>query len=340
MHGHVYLCRQSTFDAENIDQGVIDRDFNEFVSFEDCLEAASQGNFEAQFQLGQFYDIGDFVPANKEEAFRYYKLAADSGHVGAMYMVALCYDLGDGVQLSRADANRYYNLAASKGHKYAQQAIRNNFDFDSNVREHSIKSVVVSYSILYLEGFFKGSRALEIKSPNNTPSVIRTNYDEMSSNKQYSSNRIIDNILMSPLFGRNAADAASPITWAANKSPVRNDNIEVDDVNLLIINDSCNGFEVGSISECVINDDSSIDRLKCSQPIKLDSSRNKAASIKKRIQDHHSNDNKLNLNYFSFEWCEKWLTSFAQITNEHTELDDENGFDLLEKRDVSFIGVI
>jgi hypothetical protein len=57
--------------------------------------------------VGRYYYNGDGVDVDKEEAFRYYKIAADQGHADAQYNVGSCYVNGDGVHVDKAEAFRY-----------------------------------------------------------------------------------------------------------------------------------------------------------------------------------------------------------------------------------------
>ena len=46
-------------------------------------KAAEQGDSEAQYNLGLFYDKGEGVEKNHSEAIKWYKKAAEQGHAKA-----------------------------------------------------------------------------------------------------------------------------------------------------------------------------------------------------------------------------------------------------------------
>ena len=63
-------------------------------------KAAEQGDADAQFNLGDMYEKGDFVPKNDVEAVKFYKKAAEQGHVKAQFNLGQMYKLGEGTQQS------------------------------------------------------------------------------------------------------------------------------------------------------------------------------------------------------------------------------------------------
>jgi uncharacterized protein len=68
------------------------------------LEAAAQGDAEAQFQLGKNYYYGWTVQRNDEEAAGLFRLAAKQGHPFAQYFLGLMYFSGEGVPKDRKTA--------------------------------------------------------------------------------------------------------------------------------------------------------------------------------------------------------------------------------------------
>ncbi len=60
---------------------------------------ATQGDAEAQFQLGKIYDDGRLVPKDGIQAFTCYRQAAEQGHAEAQFRVASMYASGYGVTL-------------------------------------------------------------------------------------------------------------------------------------------------------------------------------------------------------------------------------------------------
>ena len=76
---------------------------------------AEQGNAEAQFSLGVFYDTGQGVTQDSAEALRWYRLAADQGHASAQCNVGVMYSDGLTVPQDYAEAARWFRLAADQG---------------------------------------------------------------------------------------------------------------------------------------------------------------------------------------------------------------------------------
>lgn len=107
-----------------------------------CRSAAA-GNANAAYEIGELFNTGyqlpsthdganirsNFVPADRAEAFYWYKMAADRGYTRAMSKVAVFYVLGDekmkgsGVTKNTAEAVRWTIKAADKGDTVAQGSL-------------------------------------------------------------------------------------------------------------------------------------------------------------------------------------------------------------------------
>ncbi len=61
-------------------------------SLEDTLAAAQQGDAEAQYRLGLFYDRGVGVKKDRGAAVKWYRKAASQGHVKAQEALELIYE--------------------------------------------------------------------------------------------------------------------------------------------------------------------------------------------------------------------------------------------------------
>ena len=62
---------------------------------------------------------GDGVALDKEEAFKYFKMAADKGKKEAMFYCSNILNFADGIQANKEEALIYYKKAADKGHLHA-----------------------------------------------------------------------------------------------------------------------------------------------------------------------------------------------------------------------------
>ena len=75
---------------------------------------------EAQFHMGEMYDLGEGVPQDYNEAFKWYGLAAKQGYFSAQTHLGNMYDLGHGVSQDFNEAINRYRFAANRGHAQAQ----------------------------------------------------------------------------------------------------------------------------------------------------------------------------------------------------------------------------
>ena len=82
--------------------------------------AADQGYSEAQLTLGVMCLQGQGVPQNYAEAMRWFRRAADQNHAGAQFNLGLVYANGWGVQTDETEAMTWYRRAADQGHANAQ----------------------------------------------------------------------------------------------------------------------------------------------------------------------------------------------------------------------------
>jgi uncharacterized protein len=64
--------------------------------------------------------LGQGLPTDLNEAFRWFKLAADQGHPVAQYDLGRMYDFGQGTEKDLASALLYYENAAQQGVPNAQ----------------------------------------------------------------------------------------------------------------------------------------------------------------------------------------------------------------------------
>ena len=77
--------------------------------------AATQGDAEAQYNLGLMYDKGQGVVQDHKEAVKWYRLAAAQGDAKAQNNLGVMYDLGQGVIQNYVRAHMWFNLSASNG---------------------------------------------------------------------------------------------------------------------------------------------------------------------------------------------------------------------------------
>ncbi len=99
------------------------------------MEAANNGDAQAQIELARLYASGDGVDADQEAAFRWFKKAADAGHLQAALEVASRYENGIGVK-TECPFSRVY-LSQDRGERGHDCAIGNGKDVHDRKR-HSI----------------------------------------------------------------------------------------------------------------------------------------------------------------------------------------------------------
>jgi len=81
--------------------------------------AATSGDPAAAYEVGTRFMEGRGVPANLEEAARWYERAASKGLVPAQFRYASMLEKGQGVKKNLTAAHKLYVAAASKGHAKA-----------------------------------------------------------------------------------------------------------------------------------------------------------------------------------------------------------------------------
>ena len=80
------------------------------------VDAAKQGNVDAQQTLGNIYRFGENgVQKNDKEAAKWYAMAAERGNPAAQTQLGLMYCLGQGVQKDSHKGTGWLLLAAKQG---------------------------------------------------------------------------------------------------------------------------------------------------------------------------------------------------------------------------------
>lgn len=88
--------------------------------FEYYINAAKQGDANAQFKVGVYYDKGKGVTQDLTKAVEWYTKAAEQGYAKAQYNLGNSYYKGEGVKKDEAIAVQWYMKAAQQGHAKAQ----------------------------------------------------------------------------------------------------------------------------------------------------------------------------------------------------------------------------
>ncbi|MGE3477269.1 MAG: tetratricopeptide repeat protein [Rhodospirillaceae bacterium] len=80
----------------------------------------TQGDLQAQAELGARYGRGQDVAADVPKAIKLLKEAADRNNADAQHWLATAYSNGTGVEKNEAQAALLYEKAAAQGHREAQ----------------------------------------------------------------------------------------------------------------------------------------------------------------------------------------------------------------------------
>jgi hypothetical protein len=89
------------------------------------LKAASQGNTDAQFNLGAMYEHGVGMPPDPAQAARWYLPAAEGGDIDALSNLGVLYEKGAGVPQDKVLALALYNVSVAFDSNPNSTAARN-----------------------------------------------------------------------------------------------------------------------------------------------------------------------------------------------------------------------
>jgi hypothetical protein len=107
---------------------------------------ASQGDADAQFELGACYFNGDGVEQNREKGVRWFIKAADNGLRDAQSYVGTFYAQGsNGLAQNPNEAARYWEMAADQGFVEAQFHLGSHYDHGSNGFSVDIQKAILWY---------------------------------------------------------------------------------------------------------------------------------------------------------------------------------------------------
>lgn len=87
--------------------------------FKALMKRASHGHAITQYMLGQCYEEGSGVVADRENAAKWYRKAADQGNARGQFKIGLRYHLGNGPGQDFHEAASWYQMAADKSHPEA-----------------------------------------------------------------------------------------------------------------------------------------------------------------------------------------------------------------------------
>jgi len=111
------------------------------TKIEKLIKDSSQGNLEAQFNLGHCYYNGDGVRQDFVEAVKWYTKAAEQGHAKSQYSLGYCYAKGEGVKQDYTQTMKWWTKAAEQGHAKAQHNLACCYDEGMGVTQDFVEAV-------------------------------------------------------------------------------------------------------------------------------------------------------------------------------------------------------
>ena len=134
-------------------------------------EAASQGDVQAQFELGNMYLKGLGIPQNIIKAQQWFEKAAEQGLPAAQFNLGLIYELGSGTSMDLEKAVWWYTKAAEQGDADAQFALSICYGHGKGVQRDK-KEAIKWCTRAAEQGNYNASRCLKelgISKPSQSP---------------------------------------------------------------------------------------------------------------------------------------------------------------------------
>ena len=88
-----------------------------------CMEAAGNGDAEAQCKLADAYFLGNGVEQDEPKAVEWFRKSAEQGHAVAEYALGNCYFAGRGIEKDEAEAFKWFLKSAEHGYAVAQYTV-------------------------------------------------------------------------------------------------------------------------------------------------------------------------------------------------------------------------
>ena len=133
----------------------------EIIKFINNLDAAKQGNVEAQNWLGEFYSrYGE--ANNMTEAVKWYRKAAEQGNADAQLSLWHCYLRNErGFAKDEVESEKWLRKAAENGNAEAQRVLWNRYSYKYPETKSNIKEALKWVKKLAAQGDEQGIKDLE-----------------------------------------------------------------------------------------------------------------------------------------------------------------------------------
>jgi len=130
------------------------------VKLADTIFLASQGNMDAQFQVGRAYFTGQGVALDKTAATSFFKMAAEQGHTTSESLMGAFYSYGEGVEIDYAQSMKWYRRAAIKGNAPSQLGLGGLYKEGLGV----LKNDITAYAWYAISTGLRDNASAEVKA--------------------------------------------------------------------------------------------------------------------------------------------------------------------------------
>jgi TPR repeat protein len=94
------------------------------VTYIEELRKKANGDPEAQYELGFYYEHGEGVEKDLEKAFEWYTKSAEQGDKNAQNHLGLCYANGNGVEQNLHRAIEWFHKSAEQRHTRSKKLLK------------------------------------------------------------------------------------------------------------------------------------------------------------------------------------------------------------------------
>jgi TPR repeat protein len=140
----------------DLGQGVA-QDYRQAVAW--YRRAAEQNYAPAQFALAEMYKNGDGVARDLQQAIRWYRRASDNGSAPAQLLLGVLYESGTGVKADASEAARWYRRSAEGGDARAQMMLANLYAMGEGVPRNPVVAYALYSESLRVDARDNPSRA-------------------------------------------------------------------------------------------------------------------------------------------------------------------------------------
>jgi TPR repeat protein len=139
--------------------------------FQATKAKADQGDAQAQFEIGSFYQSGTGTAKNLPEAIKWYRKSSEQGVVKAQSILGLCYGEGTGVEKDPVEAVKWYRRAAEQGNAVAQTSLGTAYFVGNGVPKDPVEAYAW-FSVAAGHGYEVGAQKRELLANLLRPEVV------------------------------------------------------------------------------------------------------------------------------------------------------------------------